>query len=96
VEVAAYRIATEAITNAVRHANAQHCRVTVELDRDLTVEVADDGVGLPMRWRAGVGIMSMRERARELGGSCALEASGGSRSSGTTVTARLPLVAAAP
>jgi signal transduction histidine kinase len=93
VEVAAYRIATEAITNAVRHANARHCQVNVELDVDLTVEVVDDGVGLPSRWKPGVGITSMRERAGELGGSCALECPDGM---GTKVIARLPLVAAAP
>jgi two-component system NarL family sensor kinase len=93
VEVAAYRIATEAITNAVRHAKARHCQVSVELDGNLTVEIVDDGIGLPTRWRAGVGITSMRERAGELGGTCTLECSG---AAGTKVVACLPLVTAAP
>ena len=76
VEVAAYRIAAEAMTNVVRHAGAAHC--TVRLRRDgaagLLVEVGDDGRGLGEGFRAGVGLTSMRERATELGGR--LEAGG--------------------
>ena len=55
---------------------------------DLTVEVTDDGTGLPDGPVAGVGLSSMRERAAEMGGSCRVEpATGG----GTRVLARLPL-----
>jgi len=88
VEVAAYRIATEAITNAVRHANAQRCSVDVELDGQLLVRVSDDGDGLPAPWRAGVGVASMRERAAELGGTCSMEQPD---DGGTCVIARLPV-----
>jgi two-component system NarL family sensor kinase len=89
VEVAAYRIATEALTNVSRHATARHCRVSIELCRDvLVVEVEDDGVGLPGEVRNGVGLTSMRERATELGGSCELRRSA---RGGTLVEARIPV-----
>ena len=55
----------------------------------LHIAVADDGMGLPAAYRAGVGIQSMRERAEELGGSFSLEAATGG---GTRVQARLPLL----
>lgn len=89
VEVAAYRIAIEAITNAVRHARAHRCDVRVARHDDLTVEVTDDGIGLPPQWRAGVGVTSMRERAAELGGTCTFDTAEGR---GTTVRARLPVL----
>lgn len=87
-EVAAYRIATEALTNVVRHAQARRAAVWLCLDDALYLAVDDDGVGLPAAWRAGVGLSSMRERAEELGGSLRVEsrAQGGAR-----VAARLPL-----
>jgi signal transduction histidine kinase len=88
VEVAAYRIALEAMTNSARHADARACVVRVALDGDLELEVVDDGVGLPRDHRAGVGIASMRERAEELGGTCEVAAPDGR---GTIVRARLPL-----
>lgn len=69
VETAAYRIAVEAITNAVRHSGATHCTATVTLtDRGVEVTVRDDGHGLDTELTAGVGIRSMRERAAEVGG----------------------------
>lgn len=88
-EVAAYRIASEALTNVVRHARAGRCTVSVQADGDaLVVEVLDDGVGISPSARAGVGLVSLRERARELGGRCDIEAAAGG---GTRVRARLPL-----
>lgn len=91
VEVAAYRIATEAVANAVRHAEGSSCRVTLGLcGEDLLVEIADDGRGLPADAVPGVGSASMRERAAELGGSLDVTSSPGA---GTTVRARLPLAA---
>ena len=89
VEVAAYRIATEALTNVSRHAGAHRCSVEISLDGGLHVEVSDDGRGIG-DGRAGVGLTSMRERAAELGGSFATEARPGG---GTIVRARLPLEA---
>ena len=73
VEVAAYRIVLEALNNAAQHGSAAHCWVRLSLDRGLTVEVIDDGTGLPEELRAGVGITSMRERTAELGGNFRIE-----------------------
>jgi signal transduction histidine kinase len=89
VEVAAYRIATEALTNVSRHAGAHSCSVRILLDGGLLVEVADDGRGIGDA-RPGVGLTSMRERAAELGGSFATDSRAGG---GTLVRARLPLEA---
>jgi signal transduction histidine kinase len=69
VEVAAYRVALEALANVARHAHARHCVICLTVDRDLTVEVSDDGIGIAPDAAAGVGLRSMRERAEELGGS---------------------------
>ncbi|MET7402407.1 sensor histidine kinase [Dactylosporangium sp. NPDC005572] len=89
VEVAAFRIAHEALTNVARHAGATSVRLSVAVeDAALCLRVGDDGVGLPAGTRPGVGTLSMRERAEELGGTLDIgPATGG----GTAVTARLPL-----
>lgn len=89
VEVAAYRIVLEALTNAVRHAHADRCRVHIECDGALKLEIVDNGHGLASARPAGVGLRSMRERAAELGGVCTVESVAGAR--GTRVFARLPL-----
>jgi signal transduction histidine kinase len=88
VEVAAYRVVLEALTNVARHAQARTCCIRLELSDALTVEVSDDGLGLPDHCHAGVGISSMRERAAELGGTCIIEAN---VTGGTQVLLRLPL-----
>jgi signal transduction histidine kinase len=89
VEVAAYRIAVAAMTNVARHAAASRCWVTLTLaDHHLTVLVEDDGRGLPADFRPGVGVLSMRERAGELGGVCVHEQRTGG---GTRVRATLPV-----
>ncbi len=87
VEVACYRIVTEALTNVTKHAHATKCSVRIRLDHDLDVEVRDDGVGLPEGWRSGVGIASMRERVTELGGDLVIEPV---VPHGTRINARLP------
>lgn len=89
VEVAAYRIVQEAVTNVVHHAEASQCRVTVVCSDELRVSVCDDGRGLPDDYRSGVGLTSMRERAAELGGDFRVEKA---PAGGTEVTASLPLV----
>ena len=91
VEVAAYRIGTEAMTNAVRHAGAARCTLRLVGGNDLTVVVEDDGRGIGDAKGAGVGLSSMQERAAELGGECRFEARPGG---GTRIVARLPLVVA--
>jgi signal transduction histidine kinase len=91
VEVAAYRIIQEAMTNVARHARARTCRVRFSVDRAggvLELEVTDDGVGMPEDRRAGVGLSSMRERAEELGGTLVVEPG---PEGGTRVLARLPV-----
>jgi len=87
VEVAAYRIALEAMTNTARHAHASHGLVRVSIDGALHLEITDDGAGLPDGYRAGVGINSMRDRAAELGGRCVVSSS----PAGTQVRATIPL-----
>jgi signal transduction histidine kinase len=88
VEVAAYRIIQEALTNVVRHAAAQRCTIRLTRDDALCLEVLDDGRGLPAHYRAGVGLLAMRERAAELGGQCVIAPRAGG---GTRVWAALPL-----
>jgi signal transduction histidine kinase len=89
VEVAAYRIASEALANVAKHASAATCRVELARDADaaLVVSVADDGTGIPPGAPAGVGLVSLRERAAELGGRCTVECP---PSGGTVVRAILP------
>ncbi len=91
VEVAVYRIASEAITNVVRHAQAERCRVRLTVNGVLELEVHDNGRGLPEPYRAGVGLASMRDRAAEVGGY--FEVARGVPH-GTLVLASFPLVGA--
>ncbi len=88
VEVAAFRIAVEAMTNTVRHAEASICRVRIEVGRQVLVEVVDDGLGPQAGRHPGTGLESMRERAAELGGDAVVEARPGG---GTRVVARIPI-----
>jgi signal transduction histidine kinase len=88
VEVAAYRIVQEALTNVVKHAQAHNCLVTLSYDDVLHVSIRDDGCGIAEGRVSGVGLASMRERAEELGGTCQVDAGDGE---GTNVLARLPL-----
>ncbi|MBO9522674.1 MAG: two-component sensor histidine kinase [Nocardioidaceae bacterium] len=65
VEVAAYRIATEALTNVARHARASRAALTLRCGAELEVEVVDDGHR--NGWVPGVGLQAMAERAAEVG-----------------------------
>ncbi len=90
VEVAAYRIALEALANVVRHAHATTCTISLHVSADiLMLEIRDNGAGLPPGHHAGVGISAMRERAAELGGSCIVEPV---EHGGTRVYAQMPLL----
>jgi signal transduction histidine kinase len=88
VEVACYRIAGEAVANAVRHARPR--RVSVRLDATsscVSLLVEDDGTGLSAPGRAGgLGLTSMRQRAEEIGGRLTVT----STSAGTRVHAEIP------
>jgi two-component system NarL family sensor kinase len=87
VEVAAYRIATEALTNVVRHSGARHAVVSIRADADtLRLSVTDDGAPYEA-WQPGVGLQSIAERAAELGGVC----EAGPTPHGGRVAAQLPL-----
>jgi two-component system NarL family sensor kinase len=89
VEVAAYRIASEALTNTARHARARHAAVRLTgSPGSLLVEVGDDGAGIDPDVVAGVGLRSIRERAEELGGRTEITCPA---DGGTRVRAWLPL-----
>ncbi len=88
VEVAIYRITAEALTNVVRHAAAATCRVRLAVADRVELTISDDGRGLPSDVVAGVGLLSMHERAAELGGECAVTSTPGA---GTTVRVWLPM-----
>jgi signal transduction histidine kinase len=88
VELAAYRVALEAMTNVVRHAGAEHCIVAIERNHELVVRVEDDGIGMTPEAPRGVGLRSMRERTVELGGSLRIEPR---TPHGTTIRASFPL-----
>ena len=88
LEVAAYRIVSEAVTNAARHADARCVVARLEVSADaLEISVADDGVGIHPDATPGVGLSSMRERASELGGWCTVAPA----ERGTVVRAHLPM-----
>ncbi|MFH8902671.1 sensor histidine kinase [Streptomyces coeruleorubidus] len=90
IDLSAYRIVQEALTNVVRHAGTGRCRVAIDYgDEELTVEVVDDGRGATGNGSAhGFGIIGMRERVGLLGG----RLSAGPRpEGGFRVAARLPL-----
>lgn len=93
-EVACYRIAAEALTNARRHAGARTVRVGLHRQDagggSMRLRVVDDGRGMPDRTRPGaVGLVSMRARAEELGGRLVVD----SGATGTCVEAVLPVLA---
>jgi signal transduction histidine kinase len=88
IEVAVYRIVQEALNNVVHHAQAETCRILLSVSREVCLEVIDDGRGFPENPQMGVGLLAMRERAVELGGTCVIEAA---QPSGIRVHARLPL-----
>ena len=90
VEVAAYRIIAEALTNVTRHAHAHQVTITVAIDGDLCVAVQDDGTtsaAIGDGWRPGTGLQSMTERVAEVGGTLEV----GPTPTGGRVQASLPL-----
>jgi two-component system, NarL family, sensor kinase len=93
VEVAAYRVATEALTNVTRHSDSEIAMVRVAVEPGaLVVRVEDDGTNVGGGWQPGVGLTSIRERAAELGGSCTIRHD----RTGGLVEVRLPLTPTAP
>ncbi len=92
VELVAFRVLQEAVTNAVRHGEPR--RLTLRLAREgdrLLGELVDDGRGFdPAATPPGVGLVGMRERVEQLGGELAVESRPGA---GTRVRFSLPLEA---
>ncbi|MGP0065584.1 MAG: GAF domain-containing sensor histidine kinase [Isosphaeraceae bacterium] len=88
-----YRVAQEALRNVVKHAGTREARVSlVRSDRELILVVADRGVGFnsaAVRSREGLGLSSMEERVRLVGGELSVVSGTGQ---GTTVTVRVPVV----
>jgi signal transduction histidine kinase len=89
VEVAAFRIAQEALSNAARHAGATRCAVDLSCTgQELLVRICDNGGGGAAPRPGGIGLSSMRERTEEIGGRFTMHPSDGG---GTVITAHLPL-----
>ncbi|WP_289848876.1 sensor histidine kinase [Actinoallomurus spadix] len=89
VDLSAYRIIQEAVTNVVRHAGARSCTVSIDhRDEEISIEVVDDGRGHGLTPGTGYGLVGMRERAALLHGDLT---AGPRPEGGFRVTARLPL-----
>ncbi|MFL6145211.1 MAG: histidine kinase [Labedaea sp.] len=90
VEVAAYRIVAEALTNVVRHAKATRAEISVEVGAgQLVVQVSDDGIGMqPGATGHGMGMRFMAQRAREIAGDFTCHTDG----SGTAIRAVFPVL----
>jgi two-component system sensor histidine kinase UhpB len=88
VDLTIYRCAQEALTNAIRHANATRIDITLhEVDGILTLRIEDDGRGIGTR-RKGRGLTGMQERVHGLGGRCVVE---DAPDGGTRVGIELPV-----
>jgi signal transduction histidine kinase len=73
IEVAAFRIIQEALTNVIRHSGATSCMVEFQTGkRGLTITIDDNGKGIAPNFKRGVGLSSMKERAEEVGGICSI------------------------
>jgi signal transduction histidine kinase len=87
IEVAAYRIVQEAVTNAIKHSNGSLCKVTIEpIAQHLVITIKDNGQGIPANHKSGIGLNSMRERAEEVDGKFTFK-----NENGTFIQVRLPL-----
>jgi PAS domain S-box-containing protein len=93
---ALFRIVQEALTNILRHAQAQNVAITLSVEGNfLCLRIQDDGLGMPEKIRVGgIGLLSMRERAGALGGEFSLsKAKEGDAKAGVLIEVRLPLLA---
>jgi signal transduction histidine kinase len=95
VEVSAYYVVAEALTNAAKHARASSITVTIDADAAdavLRVAVRDDGAG-GAELRRGTGLAGLKDRVEALGGRIVLDSPPGA---GTSLRAELPLTSASP
>jgi signal transduction histidine kinase len=88
VEVAVYRIVQEALLNIVNHSGATNASVQLSIASELRLTISDNGRGMPANHKMGVGLLSMRERAEELGGSFIINSN---NDSATVIVVRLPM-----
>jgi signal transduction histidine kinase len=88
VEVAVYRIVQEALLNIVNHSGATNASVQLSIASELRLTISDNGHGMPSNHKTGVGLLSMRERAEELGGSFIINSN---NESATVIVVRLPM-----
>jgi two-component system, NarL family, sensor kinase len=95
-ELALFRVVQESLTNIQRHSGSQLARIRIHRDSELTLEISDLGRGLSVsvpsgneerRFELGVGIPSMRERVKLIGGRLDIDPA----SHGTTVRVTIPL-----
>jgi signal transduction histidine kinase len=90
--IALFRIAQEALTNVAKHASASRAKITLgRKDDHVFLRVVDDGIGINSEELArpqGYGIVGMRERVRQLGGTLTIER--GLNDRGTVIAARIP------
>jgi signal transduction histidine kinase len=94
IDLSAYRIVQEGLTNALKHARATHADVTVRYRRDeLEIEVRDDGVGVAASDGLGHGLVGVRERVKIYGGEMT---AGAASDGGFVLSTRLPVVGGAP
>ena len=92
IELALFRIAQEAVNNAVKHSEGTSLDVCLSRDGDdITLQVTDNGIGFPSasEGNSGFGLSGMQRRAFRLGGSFMVQPAPGQ---GTTLIARIPLV----
>ena len=93
IDLSAYRIVQEGLTNALKHAHADHADVTVRYSRDrIELEIRDDGAGAAKSDGLGHGLVGMRDRATMAGGTFSCGAAEGG---GFSVDATLPVAGAA-
>jgi signal transduction histidine kinase len=90
VNLCLFRVAQEALSNAVRHGKTKRIEVSLHRGEDvLSMKIIDEGDGFePAALSSGLGLMSMRERVRFLGGTLSIQSRPGA---GTRVFAELPL-----
>ncbi|MCW2569210.1 MAG: two-component system sensor kinase, partial [Mycobacterium sp.] len=88
IEVAAYYVVSEALTNATKHAHASHAQIEIDQrDGELDLSIRDDGVGGADAAR-GSGLIGLRDRVQALGGSIEVDSPPGA---GTAIVVELPL-----
>jgi len=96
VELVLFRVVQEALTNIQRHSGSQQAKIRIDRNSDLTLEISDRGHGVSAgepkeseepRFKVGVGISSMQERVKLIGGRCDIDFT----SHGTTVRVTIPL-----